>query len=518
MNLKCQSSKSVSKGILLLQVWSILLSAAGGFLVTTTTRILVLLTKQIIIWIGLWVLLPVAGWIGDSFFGRYRAIVVGVFITMLSFLILLCATVMLQFNWTPIPAIATVLYLYMLVTVCSMGNVYTNALPFIIDQMIGASADDISAVVQWYYWSFSLGVSVPYIIAILPIEQLQQNLSVISLTIIFLCLSSVLITDCLCHKWLDIHYKSSSPFKTIFKVLNYARKTKYPEHRSAFTYIDEEEPSRLDYGKHKFGGPFTEEEVEDVKTIIRLLPLLLTIGGAFINSTTNAFILLSTTLDLQYNTIILFVLPLLLIPAYRFVVFPVIHNRILSLIKRAGVGLGIMLIGNLLNLTVDTIEHLHSNNTQCMFSDTSHGSANSLSIPLYWLLISASVSGVGQTLVVCSSLEFVMAQSPNRMRGVMMGLATVFLGFGYLALYGLQRVLAHFSNTATPSCGFYYYLVLSILLILSLVLFTIAAKRYKLRERDRHVNIQAIAEEHYERYLDQEEQYMREAAKTYKNK
>ena len=511
MNLKCQSSKSVSKGILLLQVWSILLSAAGGFLVTTTTRIGFLLTKQIIEWIGLWVLLPVAGWMGDSFLGRYRAIVFGVFITMLSLLILLCATVTLQFIWTPIPAIATVLYLYILVIVCSMGNVYTNTLPFIIDQMIGASADDISAIVQWYYWSFSLGVSIPYFIAILPIEQLQQNLLVISLTIIFLCLSTVLITDCLCHKWLDIHYKSSSPFKTIFKVLNYARKTKYPEHRSAFTYIDEEEPSRLDYGKHKFGGPFTEEEVEDVKTIFRLLPLLLNMLGASINCTINAY----KFLDLQYNIIILFVSPLLLIPAYRFIVFPLLHKHIPSLLKIVGAGLVIILIGNLLNLTVDTIEHLHSNNTQCMFSDTSHGSANSLSIPLYWLLIPTIVSGVGQTLVACSSLEFVMAQSPNRMRGVMMGLTTVFIGFGCLVLYGLQRVLAHFSN-ATPSCGFYYYLVLSILLILLLVMFTIAAKRYKLRERDRHVNIQAIAEEHYERYLDQEEEYMREAANMYK--
>ena len=46
----------------------------------------------------------------------------------------------------------------------------------------------------------------------------------------------------------------------------------------------------------------------------------------------------------------------------------------------------------------------------------------------------------------------------------------------------------------------------------TIVLFTIAAKRYKLRERERHVNIQAIVEEHYERYLDQEEEYMREAA------
>ena len=43
-------------------------------------------------------------------------------------------------------------------------------------------------------------------------------------------------------------------------------------------------------------------------------------------------------------------------------------------------------------------------------------------------------------------------------------------------------------------------------------MFVILAKRYKLRERERHVNIQPIVEEHYERYFDQEEEYMREAA------
>ena len=31
----------------------------------------------------------------------------------------------------------------------------------------------------------------------------------------------------------------------------------------------------MDYGKDKFGGPFTEEEVEDVKTVLRLIPLVM---------------------------------------------------------------------------------------------------------------------------------------------------------------------------------------------------------------------------------------------------
>ena len=189
---------------------------------------------------------------------------------------------------------------------------------------------------------------------------------------------------------------------------------------------------------------------------------------------------------------------------------PLFHNCIPSLTKRAGTGFVLYLIGTLLNLTLDTIGHLHSNNTHCMF-DTYSESANTLPIPLYWLLLSDIVFGIGAAIALATIIEFVMAQSPHSMRGVMMSVFLIMFFFATAINYGLQLLFGHFSN-ATPSCGFYYYLVLSILIMLSLVLFTIAVKQYKLRERERHVNIQAIAEEHYERYLDQEEEYMREAA------
>ena len=169
---------------------------------------------------------------------------------------------MLQFNWTQIPAII-MLCVSQLMALFGLGSIYANMLPIMIDQMIGASADDISAAVQWNFWTFAFGVLPQYLVC-LPIPQLQNNLPVFYITLTFLGLSVVLITDCLFHTWLDNSFRSSNPLKTIFQVLNYARKTKYPERRSALTYFDEEEPSRLDYRKHKFGGPFTEEEVEDV--------------------------------------------------------------------------------------------------------------------------------------------------------------------------------------------------------------------------------------------------------------
>ena len=69
--------------------------------------------------------------------------------------------------------------------------------------------------------------------------------------------------------------------KLITKVLNYARKNKYSRNRSALTYWEEDYPSQLELGKKKYGGPFSEEQVEDLKTIIRLTPILISIVGLF---------------------------------------------------------------------------------------------------------------------------------------------------------------------------------------------------------------------------------------------
>ena len=114
-------------------------------------------------------------------------------------------------------------------------------------------------------------------------------------------------------------------------------------------------------------------------------------------------------------------------------------------------------------------------------------------------------------MILCSLFEFVMAQTLNRMRGIMMGLVLTSFGAGGLGAVLFTKIF-HQLQTATPSCVFYYYLVLSLLMLLILVVYVILAKRYKLRERDRHINIHAIVEEHYEKFFDQEKEYMRDNA------
>ena len=55
-----------------------------------------------------------------------------------------------------------------------------------------------------------------------------------------------------------------------------------------------------------------------------------------------------------------------------------------------------------------------------------------------------------------------------------------------------------------------YDLQALIVLFVLFVIFLVLSKCYTLRERNREINIQAIVEEHYERYMDQEEEYMRD--------
>ena len=509
-----------SHGTLLVLVMSCLLFGAHRF-VYSSIEFRVTGTYKIILdcaHYALWVILPVTGWVAESWLGRYRAIVIGLIMGVISTIAMQVAFMALQFLGLVSMLIISAA---LIISTIGAGSMYTIMLPFTLDQMIGASAEQLSAVVQWYWWGSNIGILIKVIFHCVPIPRQLQFLDILPVVLLVLgtlSLSAVLIMDCLCHKWLDTRDKTGNPIKLIFGVLNYARKNKYPRLRSAFTYIDEEQPSRLDFGKHKFGGPFTEEEVEDVKTIFRLLPLLVVLiaprviydqlGLHAIHTTVNMFECVR-----ESKATIYYVISFIIIPVYRFIVYPLVGRYTLSMLKSMGIGLFLCLVSTVISLAVDSFRHFYSNASHCIFHENT--ATGTISMPIYWVLVIEAVNGFGVVLLMCSLIEFVMAQTPNRMRGIIMGLVLTAFGFGALGGYLLTAILRHFP-TATPSCVFYYYLVLSLLMLLILVVYVVLAKRYKLREREKHINVHAIVEEHYERYFDQEAEYMREVANRHR--
>ena len=55
----------------------------------------------------------------------------------------------------------------------------------------------------------------------------------------------------------------------------------------------------------------------------------------------------------------------------------------------------------------------------------------------------------------------------------------------------------------------YYYIIVCFLLLLILIVFVILARRYKYRVRENEVNIVQIVDDHYQRYMEQEDEYER---------
>ena len=93
--------------------------------------------------------------------------------------------------------------------------------------------------------------------------------------------SIVIVTNFIFKHWLGTTFQIVNPVKMIVKVLNYARKNMYPRNRSALIYWEKNYPSKLNFGMDKYGGPFSEEQVEDVKGVISLPPLFIYIVGLF---------------------------------------------------------------------------------------------------------------------------------------------------------------------------------------------------------------------------------------------
>ena len=91
-----------------------------------------------------------------------------------------------------------------------------------------------------------------------------------------MAVSTVIINNSLFKHWLDTTPHKINPVKLVAKVLNYSIKNKYPSNHSALTYWEEDYPLLFDRGMEKYGGPFSEE---DVKTILKLIPLLISLVG-----------------------------------------------------------------------------------------------------------------------------------------------------------------------------------------------------------------------------------------------
>ena len=139
-----------------------------------------------------------------------------------------------------------------------------------MDQLRDASTTEITSFIVWYLWTWILGIILSGEIQNCFHGMLKQ----IATLLVPACVSLALCLDSLFNHWLIKEPVVENPFRLFFGVLRYAVKNKYPHQRSAFTYWEDKPYSRIDLAKNKYGGPFTTEQVEDVKIVLRILTIL----------------------------------------------------------------------------------------------------------------------------------------------------------------------------------------------------------------------------------------------------
>ena len=268
-----------SKGAVLVLMWSLLtMLTQTSVKVEVISKLLGAFNFELVSGVVTAVLYLFAGWLADVYFGRYKVMKVSIWVMWLGSVFGTLLLVIYSLSSLDSLKYISVVVAYACITIGSIGFI-VNAVPFGTDQMLGASSEEISSFIHWFVWAYYTGQASGYMVNILSCTVMEGDQIVLVSMFFAVAVSSVaLCLNFLCRNWLVIEPVSQNPLKSVYSVLKYAATHKHPARRSALTYWEEDIPSRIDLGKSKYGGPFTTEQVEDVKTFFWLLLMSIAIS------------------------------------------------------------------------------------------------------------------------------------------------------------------------------------------------------------------------------------------------
>ena len=452
------------------------------------------------------VTLPLAGALADIKFGRYKVISVSLWILWLSSILLTASLVLDNYVNIQPKYMNILIFVLMLPLSVAWAAFQANVIQFGIDQLTDTTIMEYKSYFVWFCWTYMAIEMVLYYV-----QQCVRYELVLILVICFNA-SVALILNSLFNHVLIKEPATQNPFKLIYKVLVYAAKHKYPRQRSAFTYCEDDIPSRIDFGKNKYGGPFTTEQVEDVKTILRIL-VVLCAGCVLhsisddkyyketeINSIFSKYNFLHQTLEKCSSEFITngfyYISGTLLIPLHELFLYP-LFGRLLPNIKShykfmIGVFLHIIRLTVLLIMTtysrqlyINSNKVLNNNATLLCIFNAPPGFLGDY-LDHRWTIVPKFMYAASDLMVFVGALEFLCAQVPYSMKGLAMGMVYLFLGT-FILFFDITRhqIFKRITwSTGIVSCGFWYFVTKLLLLVTLLIVFGAVMKLYKKRKRD----------------------------------
>ena len=445
---------------------------------------------------------PFLGWLADTKIGCERAIKsslwscwLGTLLQVISYCIQY-GTCGLSVNIAKYGISGVALLLLMF----GAAGFFSNILAYGMDQLVDGSSAQFRAFIHWVVWGLFAGYLLLDYIAIVDKTIYNSTLTELTGLGAFIVITIIVCMTIIFHKNFErIVVLKRNPYKMVYQVLRYAWKTKHLGKRSAFTHWENKIPSRIDLGKQKYGGPFTEEEVEDTKTFWRIVAVLMSTFGIFIPYYTMIFDVLlyinkldgatttlngygSFTLWLSFSKSLIIIIPLLellVIP-----LFPKIEYFFLNPLKWMRVSLVLLFITLSSMIVIDVIKK---------------------TISFLYYIIPLSMIGIINMIYFVSTFEFICSQAPANMNGMLTGVFW-FIRALYISIGGIIKTIFFtipiFTGHGELSSTFWSLLFQLIVVIIGSVVFVITVYWYQARQKGDNYHAQIVVEEYYERMLD----------------
>ena len=490
---------------------------------------------------------PLSGFLADVCFGRFNT----VFMSLTSFTCSIVAcllSVIGMYLFHAEKVFQFILFLFcclcLLIAMISVTGYKANSIQFGLDQLLEAPSQHQALFVHWAKWCYDfmsiINIAViafifcKYDVNGAFVLNNSNNLSpIVMLTVLLFFLIPLvvlLILGCIKRHWFYSERRRQNPYIMVVKVLKFAWVHKYPLQRSAFTYCDDERPSRFDYAKESYGGPFITEQVEDVKTFLRIMIILLAVGPVSILDVATSdtifsfygFHIGSEDPYCNLNWIIVnsgllrYIISAIFLPVYMWIIFSLLRNRTPKILYRLGFGISLYIFGVFSILIVETIGHLQfdGRQTECIFDFTLNLTKSRLFFDVPHLDINWAVFilcnffvGIGSPLVTVTVFEFISAQSPHSMKGLILGMYYFITGvyqfISSVAIVPFSVLRGKLSISSYVGCQFGYLLLICVIGTIGFVLFLFASRWYKCRVRQDRPYDQRFVVDVYERYLDQ---------------
>ena len=476
---------------------------------------------------------PITGCLADVFCTRYRLIKISMWLIWVSVVIQSAVSVIFnvtgEIDGSSLSQGITIALL--ILNTLGLAGFVSNIIQFGMDQLRDAPTTEITSFIVWYIWTFNLGI----LCGLISRSCLCSTLKLVATLFVPACISLALGLDSIFNHWYVKEPVGQNPFRLFFGVLRYAIKNKYPHQRSAFTYWEDKPHSRIDLAKDKYGGPFTTEQVEDVKIVLRILAIL-TIGTCLVSLSyslgggydekvfhhldgANRTLYSNTDqpcsnklLRSCFQSFLIEYFMLLglcvFVPIHEFLIYPTFKKYMLHMnsVTKFVFGLFLLVLRYISLLIIEVVghhlTHFPEKDHMCFLSEKSQH----LSLSYWWYCIPGLLQGLHNFYVFSGAIELVCSQAPSYIKGLLFGYTYFVSGLGVVlsALLLLPVSLTVENWHPVPyGCGVWFYLCVTVFfLVFTLVCIIVFKKVYKMRRRDEDLhNRHIFAINYYSHYV-----------------